>query len=306
MDRRTLQLILKGIKAIWQDYSPPLFKNILFHGVHLAGGEPFLNFPLLLEVTKETINSGVYLGYIETNAGWCIDEEDVHDKFTRLYNVGLKRIFISCSPFHAEKIPLKRTLLAIEVAFKVFGARNVIVYMEHYLQEIAKFGLDEPVSIQRWIELYGKEKAGEMFWRGYRIIPGGRAGYRLGDLSKRYPAKVFSKQNCRFEILQSQHAHFDLYGNYIPYFCGGLSIGDSTDLIKFYEEFNLEDLPLAKLLVEGGPYALMQFAKEKFNYVELSSGYVGKCHLCVDIRKHLSSTATEFKELSPREFYLRL
>lgn len=34
----------------------------------------------------------------------------------------------------------------------------------------------------------------------------------------------------------------------------------------------------------------------------LEDGYVGKCHLCVDVRKHLSARG-EFDELQPAQFY---
>jgi hypothetical protein len=39
-------------------------------------------------------------------------------------------------------------------------------------------------------------------------------------------------------------------------------------------------------------------------YTELQ-GYVSKCHLCADVRRHLVRHA-EFSELQPREFYERL
>ncbi|MEW6557871.1 MAG: radical SAM protein [Elusimicrobiota bacterium] len=306
MDIKTLRSILAGIKSIWQDYHPNPLKNVLFHGIHLAGGEPFLNFPLLLEAVKETINSNIYLGYVETNAGWWQYENEISAKFSELRKVGLKRILISCSPFHAENIPLKRTLYAIENAYNIFGKDGVIIYMEHCVFEIATFGTDDTVPIEKWIEKYGKEETGRIFWQGYGLIPGGKSGYYLGDLTKKYSAERFADETCEFEILKSQHAHFDLYGNYIPYFCGGLSIGDARDLVKFYENFNLDNLPLTKILVENGPYDLMRFAKEKYGYAELPDGYVGKCHLCVDVRKHIALNTDEFRELSPKQFYLLL
>jgi len=40
-------------------------------------------------------------------------------------------------------------------------------------------------------------------------------------------------------------------------------------------------------------------------YQESAEGYYSKCHLCMDLRKHLAQTG-DYPELSPREFYLRL
>lgn len=303
MSKERLEKLLNDIKYIWSYYSITRSRNILFQGIHFAGGEPFLNFPLLLDAVKMTTSINVELGYIETNAGWCRDEDDVYNKFQALYDAGLRRIFISCSPFHAEKIPLRNTFLAIKVAQGIFGTDNIIIYLAHCFDQIAQFDFDNPVGIEKYIEKFGKEKAGEMLWTGYGLIPGGRSGYHLGDLCKKHSVISFKGQNCTFEILYSRHAHFDLYGNYIPYFCGGFSIGSTENLRNFYEDFDLEKLPLCKILVEDGPYGLMEFAKKRFNYQELTSEYVGKCHLCVDVRRHINFCTDEFPELQPRSFY---
>ncbi|MCS7201984.1 MAG: 4Fe-4S cluster-binding domain-containing protein [Dictyoglomus sp.] len=302
IDMETLNSILQGIKKIWKNYKPNPYKNILFHGIHFAGGEPFLNFPLLLSAVERARELGIYIGYVETNAEWCVNREDVYEKFSLLKSAGLSRIFISCSPFHAEKVPLKRTLLAIEVAQKVFGTKNVIIYMAHFIKEIAKFDIENPIPLEKWEIAYGKKGAGYIFWEGYGLIPGGRSGFLLGDLWYKYPPEVFREDTCRYEILESQHAHFDLYGNYIPYFCGGISLGYCNNLEEFYDNFCLDNLPLIKILVERGPYGLMKFAKE-FGFEESPNGYVGKCHLCVDVRRFLALNSNEFLELSPKNFY---
>ncbi|ACI18836.1 conserved hypothetical protein [Dictyoglomus thermophilum H-6-12] len=302
MNQEYLDSLLKEIKKVWKNYHPPRNKNILFHGIHFAGGEPFLNFPLLLHAVKRAKELDLYIGYVETNASWCINREDVHEKFYLLKSAGLSKIFISCSPFHTERIPLKRTLLAIEVALEVFGKENVIVYMEHFLPKIAKIDIENPIPLEKWIEIYGEKAAGYIFWEGYALIPGGRSGFHLGHLFPRYPAEVFREENCKFEILESQHAHFDLYGNYIPYFCGGVSLGKIEDLEEFYKNFDLEKLPFIKILVEEGPYGLSKYA-QKLGFKESKDGYVGKCHLCVDVRKFLNDVFPYSQELNPKDFY---
>jgi hypothetical protein len=42
--------------------------------------------------------------------------------------------------------------------------------------------------------------------------------------------------------------------------------------------------------------------RANYGYEELSDGYAGKCHLCVDVRRRLASRE-EFAELRLREFY---
>jgi len=40
-------------------------------------------------------------------------------------------------------------------------------------------------------------------------------------------------------------------------------------------------------------------------YELLGGGYVSKCHLCLDIRKHIAANGI-FEELRPKEFYDQL
>jgi hypothetical protein len=49
---------------------------------------------------------------------------------------------------------------------------------------------------------------------------------------------------------------------------------------------------------------LLQFATRDFGYEEKAEGYISKCHLCLDIRKHLARE--DFEELKPKEFYSHL
>ncbi|MCJ7621996.1 MAG: hypothetical protein MUO76_00725, partial [Anaerolineaceae bacterium] len=142
-----------------------------------------------------------------------------------------------------------------------------------------------------------------LFWDGYGLISGGRSGYRLGHLTQRMPASNFSSENCLHEILYAPHSHFDLYGNFIPGFCGGLSIGSWRDLPKLLEKYHMGDFPeLIAILVESGSYGLFRLAQDSYGYVPLQEGYVDKCHLCVDVRRYLVQ-ASCFPELEPKGFY---
>jgi hypothetical protein len=51
---------------------------------------------------------------------------------------------------------------------------------------------------------------------------------------------------------------------------------------------------------------LYEFGVKEFGYIELSEGYISKCHLCVDIRKCLAKQTDKLVELRPREFYFHL
>ena len=270
--------------------------------VHITGGEPFLNFPLLLHAVETAVELEIPV-YVETNAGWCVKKELTRRQFQALKDVGLSQILISCSPFHAETIPPSRTYTAIEIAIEIFGYRNVIVYLPEWLEHIGRFGAAEPVPLQRYIEAYGRAEAGKLFWNGYGLIPGGRSGYRLGDLVEGRPYEAFHDQNCQREILYAHHSHFDLYGHFISGFCGGLTVGAWKDLPGVLSDFSAGRYPaLIDLLIRSGPYGLAELAIDQFGYTPIDKGYVGKCHLCVDVRRYLVEHGS-FDELQPVGFY---
>ncbi len=297
MSREFLEDLLRGIRETWENP----------RGVHLAGGEAFLNFDLLLFGVETCSRLGLPIEYVETNAGWCLDMETGREKFRLLREAGLRNILISVSPFHAETIPLVRTEAAISAAREIFGPGNVIVYMEQFRGLIARFNRERPVPLKDWIEAYGPHQAGRLFWEGYALIPGGRAGIELGPLAPaRLPWEAFKGENCLREICLSRHCHFDPEGNYIPLFCGGLSLGKVEDLPSFVRRFDASELPLVKILVEQGPYGLALYAQEEWGFAPDPKGYAGKCHLCVHVRKYLVDTGVDFPELRPREFYLNL
>jgi len=270
--------------------------------VHLTGGEPFLNFDLLLDGVRIARELGIPR-YVETNAGWCVDVDEVAERFTTLWEAGLQVVLISCSPFHAERIPLARTVMAIEQALAVFGPNGTIIYLPEWLSQIQSFGVETTTSLERYVERYGLARASRLLWDGYGIISGGRAGYALGQFAHKRPAQAFQGQTCRGEILYAPHSHFDLYGNYIPSFCGGLAVGDWHGLAQLRADFAAGRYPpLVGVLVQAGPSGLCQMAVSDYGYEELPGGYAGKCHLCVDVRKHLAEH-DEFAELQPRAFY---
>jgi hypothetical protein len=270
--------------------------------IHLTGGEPFLNFPLLLEGVRLAVELRIPC-YVETNAGWCLREEDVADKFITLKEAGLNAILISCSPFHAEKIPPARTFLAIHKALEIFGPQGVIVYLPQSLEQVQLFDVERPTPIARYVKRFGLERAGRMLWDGYSIISGGRSGYALGHLTRRQPASAFRSQNCFLEIVHAHHSHFDLYGNYISWFCGGLTVGGWHSLPRILDDFrNRRFPPLVDILVHSGPFGLLEMAKAEYGYQELPQGYAGKCHLCVDVRRCLYQRG-QFAELRPGGFY---
>jgi hypothetical protein len=270
--------------------------------VHLTGGEPFIHFDLLLYGVQEAVSRGIAC-YVETSASWCVDDDETVARFRTLRDAGLQAVLISCSPFHAEAIPPARTLRAIRAVMEVFKGRGLIVYQAEFLNLIQRHDVDRPMPLSHYEQEFGSEEAGRILWQGYGIISGGRSGYALGHLVPSYPADAFARATCASEILHAHHSHFDLYGNYISGFCGGLSIGSWRDLPQIISDFRSGCYPpLIDTLITDGPYGLCNYAMESFGYEPRAAGYAGKCHLCVDVRRHLVDQG-ESHELEPRGFY---
>ncbi len=274
--------------------------------LHLTGGEPFLNFPLLLHATEEAARLAIPV-YVETSAGWVRNLTMAEERFRRLRGAGMGAVLVSVSPFHQESIPLQRTLDGISAARAAFGPERVIVYQQDWLPELARHGLADPVPLSEYQAEYGTRRAGLRLWMGFGLISGGRAGYRLGEWLPKRPADSFAGERCREELAYAQHSHLDLCGNVIPAFCGGISLGDWHDLPGLVRDVRHGRVPrLAAILMEEGPYGLYRLAAAEAGYRPAEAGFAGKCHLCVDVRRHLLSAGQFKHDLTPAQFYVGL
>lgn len=273
--------------------------------IHLTGGEPFLVYNLLLDATREATRRGIGV-YVETNAGWCVNEAEAVTKFSALRAAGLWGVLVSCSPYQAEHVPPARTLIAVRAAQAVFGPRRVLVYQAQYLEEMLSFGVQDVTPLQRYIERHGVEGARRLLWHGYGLLGGGRAGYALARIAPQLPADAFAAESCAVELLRAPHSHFDLYGDFIPAFCGGISLGSWRDWPALVDRVQRGELaePLLRLVHEG-PYGLATWAARVYGYL-WRRHYADKCHLCVDVRRHLAAQGRFPEVLRPAGFYQTL
>lgn len=209
---------------------------------------------------------------------------------------GLKGILISVNPFYLEFVPFERTERAIRIAQEVFPG-NVMVYQVEYYHLFKRMGIKGKMRLWDYLRLAREELA-----EGVELLLMGRAVYKLGEFYPKYPAKFFFNQTCQPPFLRNWHNHFDNYGNFLPGYCGGISLGDWRKLDELLKEgMDLSSHPILNFLVEQDFEGLFYFAKE-FSYEEIKGGYISKCHLCLDIRKYLIDKG-DFEELRPREFY---
>ncbi len=270
----------------------------LSSGLHFTGGEPFLNFDLLLRAAEIAHELAIPSTFVETSCYWCKDDTETEDKLQQLRNAGLHGMMVSVNPFILEYVPFERTERAVRIGRKVFG-QNAMVYQTFFYHQFRDLGINGTLAFEKYIERAGLESL-----RYAEMIPMGRLSYSLGRLFRKQPAKGFFAQSCRAALTSPCHVHIDNYGNYFGGFCGGISLGDAHDLDAIFSGVDLDKRPVLSAIVTLVEH-LYRLGK-KFGYQDLPKGYVSACHLCLDIRRHLVQQTDEFEELTPRQLYSQI
>jgi hypothetical protein len=296
MDPDTLERILSGIEK----------HGRFLTGIHLSGGEPFLRPDLLASAVAAVSKRNLPIDYVETNAFWCRDDAKTEDILLNMKNAGLPAILVSASPFHSEFIPLDRVERAVRVGRKVFGAEGVLLYTDFFYDQLRTADPKYPITFEDYLEAVGLDRAALFLSDRYGLIPNGRAALDLAPLFEQKTASAFFGTACRVEMANPHHAHIDCYGNTITGLCAGISIGDGRNLDSLFAGIDLEERPFLRMMAEEGVEGLFEYAVRETGYREEPDGYIAKCHLCLDIRRHLVKCGRAFAELAPLEFYERL
>ncbi len=267
-------------------------------GIHFTGGEPFLNFELLLKMTQMANRYEIPSAFVETNCFWCTDDETTRKKLMQLRTSGLNGILISVNPFILEEIPFEKTARAVRLSEEIFSD-SVIVYQEFFYRLFKEFNIKDTMSLKEC-----RRRMTDCLDYA-ELLPMGRASYALGHLYEMYPAEKFFGISCRAELTRDWHVHIDNYGNYMPGYCGGITLGDARELDALLKGIDLGERPILRALVTD-LQKLYEIGVERFDFKERTGGYVSKCHLCTDVRKRIVEHTDEFKELRPAAFYKNL
>lgn len=291
-----LEIIAPSIKKYTRDNSIGVNK-----GLHFTGGEPFLNYELLLNAVKLANRLDIPATFVETNCFWCLNDEITKEKLEKLRDAGLHGILISSNPFITEFIPFERIKRCAEIAEKIFE-ENVIIYHPYFHSQLLSMKTSERITFEEYLNYMSlRDPLSLNITLSQALLPMGRAVYRLSNLYKKYPAKRFFGQSCLEELTRPWHVHIDNYMNYITGYCAGITVGDVRNLKQLIAEgIELEDYPILKALTTDIKQ-LYRYAAES-GYKERKDGYVSKCHLCLDIRRFLIEKQN-FRELRPKNFY---
>lgn len=258
------------------------------HGcrIHLSGGEPFGDWPRLIELARRARSEGLGpLEKVETNAGWAVETAAVRDRLRELDAAGLGKLVISCDPFHQQFVPIDRCRLAARLAEEVLGPGRVQVRWRDWLAAgFDTFSLDEASRRELFAEAA----------RSGRDRLNGRAAEVLAPLLDGRPPDAFAGDACRDALLRSKHVHVLPDATLMAGTCAGLRLGDlaggSAGALwrTLYEDHARR--PVLSVLASGGPHALYRRARAA-GYPPRTGGYATKCHLCRHVRDWMVAQA---------------
>ncbi len=270
------------------------------HGcrVHLTGGEPFGNFPLLLELCQRAQRRRLGpLEKIETNAFWAEHEARTADWIGRLDRAGMQRLSISADPYHQQFVPIDRPRRAARIAAELLGPRRVQVRWADWLADGRN---TEGLSPRELVDLAGRF---ESFGRDRH---NGRGAEQLAGAVPLKPISALVDRPCSAVLLRGKHVHISPEGLVMPGTCAGILLGRiepgrSVGQIWRQLDTDHEDRPIVSALARRGPAGLLDRARR--SGFAPADGYASRCHLCWQLRKHLAVAGLGGPELGPGRIY---
>jgi hypothetical protein len=235
---------------------------------------------------------------VETNSSWYKDKDSACEVLSSLKESGLSTLLISISPFHNEHIPFYKVKGVIEACRTV--NMDIFPWIMEFYSDIDAFDDRDKHPMEEYTDRYGPQYLRKLPSR-YWIHFGGRALSTFSDVMgmKPYQEILSSNRGGCFELANVSHFHFDLFGNYIPGLCSGLSI--HRDDIG--HEVSPEKYPLVHTLFFGGIKGLFDHVSDEHGF-KPSERYLSKCHLCLDLRRHLAlDRKRAYTDLQPLAFY---
>jgi hypothetical protein len=234
--------------------------------IDLTGGEPFLDFQLLLDVVTHGAQRGAQLSCV-TNAYWAVTPEAAHDKLSQLLEAGLTTLGISVSRFHQQFVPLLRVRTALGAAAQLGIATELKGAV--LTQDLKAGGV-----LEEWKAVLDADKINI-----FPILPSLREGASLPECDY-YREPGLPTEPCPGDVVC-------VYSDGIARSCCGpgvsgpfLALGDTTDtsLTEIHQRFVARGKQ--RILREIGPIHFAKAAISAGLGHVLRNSYAGPCDLC--------------------------
>ena len=277
-----------------------LIRRLGCSAVHIGGGEPLLRPEKLSDVLEVASTVGVAVDYVETNSSWFLNQDSAVAMLGQLHEKGLQTLLVSISPFHNEFIPLAKIKGVLDAARK--NGIGIFPWISDFMKDLSELDPTRTHSMAEYEALFGQDYVANLPQR-YWIHLGGRALQTFRPYSARKSGDQVLKENpgsCAAELTDTGHFHLDLFGNYIPGLCSGLSI-DRADLSR---PLSADRYPVLSTLFTKGIRGIFKIAQDAFNFTPAKPVYINKCDLCTEIRTlFVQHNYGGPAELNPKAFY---
>jgi hypothetical protein len=236
---------------------------------HITGGEPFLDFDLLLA----TVAHGTSLkGLVTcvTNAFWARSLEETRQMLTQLRDAGLRLLAISVSRFHERYVPLHRVRLALETAASI-GLTTQLK------GAVTASDLEPDGALSRWKSSLQADQVAI-----FPVIPYLREGADLPEREYcRLPGLPTNKCPDEIVCIDSDGVAFSCCGQKRSTSFLALGNVGEQSLTEIHRRF--KHAARQRILREQGPIAFARGAIDAGLGDLLRKSYAGPCDLCVHI-----------------------
>jgi len=228
--------------------------------ISIEGGEPFLYYPIMIRTMREAVRNGFRVEIL-SNVYWATCAEDAVEWLRPMAESQNTELSVSSDLYHGKDW-ITEHVRKVVLASKKLGIPVGILAIKY-----PKPTRECPKQIE------GVEVG------LYDLMFKGRAATKLLELAiEKKSWKEFAE--CPYEKLDSpERVHVDPFGH--VHVCQGICIGNAwkTPLSKIFEEYDVKENVIVKVLIEGGPTALVE--KFKLPHREV---YADACHLCYEAR----------------------
>ena len=263
--------------------------------IHISGGEAFLFWDRMIEILEQGKKEKLGpVDLVETNGFWAVSEKIIRQRLKALDEFGVRRLKISCDPFHQEYVDIEEVRRLASLAVELLGQDRVQVRWQKYL--------DNPIEM-KGITIAERDQKYISAMQEYPCRFSGRAAGRLAELVATKSIEDIAAMNCRSTFLGAKGVHVDPFGNVFSGTCSGIIVGNINEvrLDRIWQQFVPEQNKLIKALFDNGPIGLLEDAV-KLGFKKADT-YAGKCHLCSSIRQFYFDKGIDKSTIGPEQCY---